>query len=125
MSFVRFRVTATNTEVAVNPDEIVSIAPEANTPANDTQLYIDNMLRVVVDLPIDQVAQRLGPDFVRFDAASPTPFAVYVNRKLVTHVSPNPDVPTACFVAGRGRKQAVRGTLDAVLAILAAPRPGA
>ena len=125
MDFVRFRVIATNTDVAVNPDEIASIAPEPATPADDTQLFIDNMLRVVVSTPIDQVAQRLGADFVRFEAAAVAPFAVYVNRKLVTHVSPNPDVANACFIAGRGRKVAVRGSLDAVLAVLSVPRPGA
>lgn len=123
MGFVRFRMTPPIKDVAVNPDEIISIAPETMTPANDTQLFIDDTLRILVQEPIDQVAEKLGADFVRLQAASTTISTVYVNRRLITHVAPNPDVANVCFVAGRGRKLAVKGSLDAVLAALAAPGP--
>jgi hypothetical protein len=121
MGFVRFRMTPPIKDVAINPDEIFSLAPETMTPANDTQLFIDDTQRLLVLEPIDQVAEKLGPDFVRFAAASATIATLYVNRRLVTHVAPNPDVPNVCFVAGRGRKLAVKGSLDAVLAALAEP----
>ncbi len=114
MPFVEFETIQPYGKVVVNPDQIFSFAPEPQTPADDTELFADGERSILVAESIAQVSAKLGPDFRRFTAASTAPHEIYINRNLVLHLLPHPQVDGVCFVHGLNRRIAVVGTMDQV-----------
>lgn len=118
MPFIEFSTIQPYGRVAVNPRQIFSFAPESQTPGDDTELSTDGERTILVTESIVQVASKLGTNFRRFKAASVAGHDVYVNRDIVLHVLPHPQVANVCFIHGMKRRIAVSGGLDDVVQAL-------
>lgn len=114
MAFVKFKTIPPYNEVMVNPAEIIAVTPEPTTPENDSELLVDGQRQILVLEAQDAAAQKLGPGFVRFDAASTSYTTVYVNKALVLHLLPHPQVANVVQIHGKVRRIPVKGTLEEV-----------
>lgn len=118
MPFVMFPTVAPAFEVAVNPAEVVAAAPDAQAPDDGTELLAAGTRQILVLESLENVVAKLGTDFRELPAASTTFATVYINRKLVLHVLPHPQVAGVCFVHARDRRIAVNGSLADVVEAL-------
>ncbi|GEM_PF-6565369 len=105
--------------VAVNPADVFCVLPEPQTPDEDCEIRYDSPKHVLATETADTIAQRVGGDFRRLDAASLDFSYVWINAYKVASVVPHPQVPDVCFVLSATRKLAVKGDLTAALAALA------
>jgi hypothetical protein len=119
MPFVTFKTVEPYREVVVNSNEVFGVVPEPSTLQNDCELLADASRQILVLEPADQAAAKLGADFRQFEAASTSFSVAYVNRRLVLHILPHPQVKGVCLVHGRNRRMAVKGTLAEVSSKLA------
>jgi hypothetical protein len=117
MTFVKFKVPGGG-EIAVRREDVFALAPDSSTVDDDTEIWWDGPREALALEPLAQVAQKLGPDFVAVPAASTTFQRYVVNRKLVTAIIPHPQVAGVCFLQGKSRRIAAKGSLDELLAAL-------
>lgn len=119
MPLVKFPTIPPYNEVIVNSEEIIAAFPKTSTQEVDTELLADGPRQIVVLVQLDQVAQKLGAEFVRFDAASTSHSTVYVNKRMILHLLPHPQVPGVVQIHGNNRVIPVKGTLQDVAQKLA------
>ncbi len=119
MPVITLPIGAPFQEAAVNTAHIFCAAPDAENP-DRSNLFIHAVGQpaLLVELPLETLAERLGDDFVRLDVAGAEGVANYLSRSHWVSIVPHPETPDVTQVDYRYAFVLVKGTMDAVIARL-------